>query len=235
MLTQKKYIKTEYQELCSHKGISNTQGLESHVETKEINGCKNLNILPKVEGRNGCHHTILIKVEPTLCCLPYHIDNMTHTIRNKSALHLEKLRQSDQTGSFGTTSLAKASESDRFRDVTDADIDSFLQEQLNKNTSKKTKSDLKIFQLFLKSKHDEKRNIEQIPPQQLDRYLSFFFLSATKEKQTNGTFEYEPSSLKSIQQSISRHLKDNEYECNIIIDDEFHKKSSDSERKNLKT
>ncbi|CAG2238741.1 unnamed protein product [Mytilus edulis] len=79
---------------------------------------------------------------------------------------------SDQTASFGTTSLAKASESERFRDVTDADIDSFLQEQLNKNTSKKTKSDLKIFQLFLKSKHVEKRNIEQIPPQQLDRYLN---------------------------------------------------------------
>ncbi|CAC5387982.1 unnamed protein product [Mytilus coruscus] len=144
---------------------------------------------------------------------------------------------SDQTGSFGTTSLAKASESDRFRDVTDADIDSFLQEQLNKNTSKKTKSDLKIFQLFLKSKHDEKRNIEQIPPQQLDRYLSFFFLSATKEKQTNGTFEYEPSSLKSIQQSISRHLKDNEYECNIIIDDEFHKsrQTLSAKFKNLKS
>ncbi|CAG2245634.1 unnamed protein product [Mytilus edulis] len=141
---------------------------------------------------------------------------------------------SDQTG---TTSLAKASESDRFRDVTDADINSFLQEQLNKNTSKKTKSDLKIFQLFLKSKHDEKRNIEQIPPQELDRYLSFFFLSATKEKQTNGTFEYEPSSLKSIQQSISRHLKDNEYGCNIITDDEFHKsrQTLSAKFKNLKS
>ncbi|CAC5423531.1 unnamed protein product [Mytilus coruscus] len=144
---------------------------------------------------------------------------------------------SDQTASFGTTSLAKASESDRFRDVTDADIDSFLQEQLHKNTSKKTKSDLKIFQLFLKSKHDIKRNIEQIPPQQLDRYLSFFFLSATKEKQTNGTFEYEPSSLKSIQQSISRHLKDNEYECNIITDDEFLKsrQTLSAKSKNLKS
>ena len=144
---------------------------------------------------------------------------------------------SDQTASFSTTSLAKAPESDRFRDVTDADINSFLQEQLNKNTSKKTKSDLKIFQLFLKSKHDEKRNIEQIPPQELDRYLSFFFLSATKEKQTNGTFEYEPSSLKSIQQSISRHLKDNEYGCNIITDDEFHKsrQTLSAKFKNLKS
>ncbi|XP_071138489.1 uncharacterized protein [Mytilus edulis] len=114
---------------------------------------------------------------------------------------------SDQTG---TTSLAKASESDRFRDVTDADINSFLQEQLNKNTSKKTKSDLKILQLFL---------------------------NATKEKQTNGTFEYEPSSLKSIQQSISRHLKDNEYGCNIITDDEFHKsrQTLSAKFKNLKS
>ncbi|CAC5357435.1 unnamed protein product [Mytilus coruscus] len=46
---------------------------------------------------------------------------------------------------------------------------------------------------------------------------------ATKERQTNGTMEYEPTSLKSIQQSISRYLKDNNYRFKFMTDEEFYK------------
>ncbi|CAC5388725.1 unnamed protein product [Mytilus coruscus] len=121
--------------------------------------------------------------------------------------------------------------------MTDADLESFTKEQESKNTSIKTKSDLNIFKSYMKTKHNEKRNVDEIPPQELDRYLGFFFIISTKERQTNGTMEHEPTSLKSIQQSISRYLKDNNYQFNIMTDDEFYKsrQTLSAKSKNLKS
>ncbi|CAC5397626.1 unnamed protein product [Mytilus coruscus] len=59
----------------------------------------------------------------------------------------------------------------------------------------------------MKTKHNETSNVDEIPPQELDRCLGFFFISTTKERKTNGTIEYEPTSLKSIQQKKTRNKK----------------------------
>jgi len=112
---------------------------------------------------------------------------------------------------------------DRFKNVTDGDLEIYIKEQENRNTSRKTKSDVKIFKTFLTNIHDENRCIENIPQVELDRYLGLFFVSAQKEKSKNGTLEYEPSSLKSIRASIHRYLKDKQYDGNIMVDDEFYK------------
>ncbi|VDI13417.1 Hypothetical predicted protein [Mytilus galloprovincialis] len=135
------------------------------------------------------------------------------------------------------TTTSTLTDHQRFKDVTDAELESFIKEQESKNTCRKTKSDLNIFQSYLKTKHNDTRKIDDIPPHELDRFLGFFFISATKERQTNGTMEYEPTSLKSIQQSISRYLKDSNYQCNIMTDDEFHKsrQTLSAKFKNLKS
>ena len=64
---------------------------------------------------------------------------------------------------------------------------------------------------------DEKRQIEQIPPNQLNEVLSMFILSVRKK---DGE-EYEPATLRSIVSSIDRHLKNNYYPTSIISGEEF--------------
>lgn len=120
-------------------------------------------------------------------------------------------------------SISYDNEQQRFKKVSESELEIFLKQQENRNTSRKTKSDMKIFQTFLTTMHNETRKVEDIPPEKLDNYLSLFFVSATKSRESNGTIEYEPSSLKSIQVSIGRYLKDMNYGFNIQQDDEFHK------------
>ncbi|XP_052765415.1 uncharacterized protein LOC128206768 isoform X1 [Mya arenaria] len=97
-------------------------------------------------------------------------------------------------------------------------VDQFLVEHVNKNTKKKTESDLKVFRQFLSHK-DEQREIEHIPPDELNDYISEFLLSVTKQ---NGE-EYEPTSLRSFVHSIDRHLKGVGSRVCVINDIDFAK------------
>lgn len=103
----------------------------------------------------------------------------------------------------------------RFKTV---DVDQFLKENVNKNTVKKTESDLKVFQQFL-SQREEYRNIQFIPPEKLNEYICEFLLSVTRR---NGE-EYEPTSLRSFVSSIDRHLKLSGSKISILNDLSFAK------------
>ena len=81
-------------------------------------------------------------------------------------------------------------------------VDEFISEQENKATAQKTQRDVKLFQLFLKNKNEE-RNIEDIPTGGLNEYVSDF---TTSVRTKNGN-EYEPSSLRSVLASLERYLK----------------------------
>ena len=50
----------------------------------------------------------------------------------------------------------------RFQDSNDDDIDKFLSDQKNKNTTKKTASDIKLFRSFLDKEGLENTQIEEI-------------------------------------------------------------------------
>ena len=50
-------------------------------------------------------------------------------------------------------------------------VDDFISEQENKSTEQKTQRDVKLLQLFLVSKKEEK-NIEDVPIEELNEYLS---------------------------------------------------------------
>ncbi|CAB4012922.1 zinc finger MYM-type 2-like [Paramuricea clavata] len=110
-------------------------------------------------------------------------------------------------------------------------VDDFILEQENKSTAQKTQRDVKLLQLFLVNKNEE-RNIEDIPIGELNEYMSDFIISV----RTKNGKEYEPSSLRSLLASFERHLKRKNYPASIINDLAFEKtrKTLESKQKQLK-
>ena len=90
----------------------------------------------------------------------------------------------------------------RFAVVSESDVDKFIEGEENANTNRKTFYDLKLVKNFLVEERREIREIEKIPPTELDGYLSQFVLAA----RTKTGKDYEPSSLRRILTSVERHL-----------------------------
>ena len=74
------------------------------------------------------------------------------------------------------------------------DVEKFIQGEENANTKKKTFYDLKLVKKFLVEERHDIREIEKIPPTELDGYFSQFVLAA----RTKTGKDYEPSSLRGI-------------------------------------
>ncbi|KAK3743989.1 hypothetical protein QZH41_010801, partial [Actinostola sp. cb2023] len=91
----------------------------------------------------------------------------------------------------------------RFLNVTDSDVDKLIEGEENKITKKKTHYDLKLVKKFLEEERREDREIEKIPPHELNAYLNQFIVAA----RTKTGEEYEPTSLRGILSSVERHLK----------------------------
>ena len=72
--------------------------------------------------------------------------------------------------------------SERFLSLNDTDVDDFIEEEEeNINTKKKTELDLALVNSFI-FKEKENRRLEEIPPQELDLYLSKFILAVKKKE-----------------------------------------------------
>ena len=80
----------------------------------------------------------------------------------------------------------------RFAEVSESDVEKFIEGEENANTKRKTFYDLKLVKKFLVEERHEIREIEKIPPTELDGYLSQFVLAA----RTKTGKDYEPSSLR---------------------------------------
>ena len=87
-----------------------------------------------------------------------------------------------------------------------------------KRILRKKRYDLKIFREFLET-CDEKREIGNITPAELQAIIKKFVLAVRKKK--NGD-EYEPSSIRAFLQSIERYLRKNNYGYSDLNDKEFH-------------
>ena len=88
--------------------------------------------------------------------------------------------------------------SSRFASL-EGSIETFIEEQENQNTVKKTKRDVALFTEFLQTKGEARSEIAEIPPAELNELLSEFILSVrTKEGQ-----DYEKASVEE-NQSIQR-------------------------------
>ena len=77
----------------------------------------------------------------------------------------------------------------RFASISDEEVKEFTEKLENKNTKKKTLYGIKIFKEYLDA-CDEKREIEDITPVELQEIIKKFVLAVRKK---NGE-EYEPSS-----------------------------------------
>ena len=103
--------------------------------------------------------------------------------------------------------------SSRFASL-EGSIETFIEEQENQNTVKKTKRDVAFLTEFLQTKGETRIEIDEIPPAELNEVLSEFILSLrTKEGQ-----DYKPSSLRGMVASFERHLKRKSYPVSIIND-----------------
>ena len=105
----------------------------------------------------------------------------------------------------------------RFVDVTDQDVEKLIEGEENSNTMKKASYDLNLLIKFLVEGLSEIRDLEKIPPTELDSYLSQFVLIARTK---TGKY-YEPSSPRGILSSIERHLSRASCGKTIFKDSEF--------------
>ena len=95
-------------------------------------------------------------------------------------------------------------------------IDSFINEQANRNTLSKTRRDVSLLNEFLQAK-SEQRMLEEIPPSELNNYLSEFIVVVRRK---DGE-DFEPSSLRGLLCSFNRYLKSKGYPANLIEDQAF--------------
>ena len=98
------------------------------------------------------------------------------------------------------------------------EVEEFIDNEECSNTRKKTKSGMALLSSFM-AKEKENRQLEEIPPQELDNYLSRFLLSVSVRKK-NGD-EYEPSTLRGFIASIERYLKKCRYSEFVITGRNF--------------
>ena len=126
----------------------------------------------------------------------------------------------DELPNFHIDTFSELEEhSGRFAEVSESDVEKFIEGEENANTKKKTFYDLKLVKKFLVEEHHEIREIEKIPPTELDSYLSQFVLAA----RTKTGKDYEPSSLRGILASVERHLSRSSYGKTIFKDSDFKK------------
>lgn len=106
--------------------------------------------------------------------------------------------------------------SNRFIPHSEDDIQCFVDKEANANTKKKTASDIALVELFL-ANEGETSAIEEIPPADLDRYLSKFLFSVRKRSGE----EYEPTTLRGFIASVDRYLIKFRYSESIITGQSF--------------
>jgi len=68
--------------------------------------------------------------------------------------------------------------------LTDDDAERFVEAEANKNTQRKMHSDVVLMKSFLPNEN-ETRQLQDIPPSELDAYLSRFLLSVRKKSVMN--------------------------------------------------
>ncbi|KAK3732670.1 hypothetical protein QZH41_007975 [Actinostola sp. cb2023] len=97
-------------------------------------------------------------------------------------------------------------------------VEKFLDDNKNVNTARKTKTDLNVWRRWCQPR-DETREIEDIPPSELDGLLCLFFIEAKKQNAA----DFEPGTLTSFQRSLDRHLRQKSKPYSILSDRQFSK------------
>ena len=133
--------------------------------------------------------------------------------------------ESEWLANIHSSILDKPSEETQLHD---SEIPSFIEANRNSNTTKKTKTDLNVWTRWCNS-INERRPMEDIPPEELNRLLAHFFI---KVRKLNGE-GFKPGTLILFQRSFDRYLRQHGKNYNIIQDKIF-ESSRESKRKQLR-
>ena len=121
-------------------------------------------------------------------------------------------------------------------------IDDLIDEQENKNTSAKADRNVSLLKTFLQ-REEELRNVEEIPPAQLNELLSEFVLTVSLTASlchlwfwTKDDNDFAPTLLRGMIAGFERYLKRKNYQAGIINNLVFEKtrKTLHSKQKQLK-
>ena len=96
------------------------------------------------------------------------------------------------------------------------EIQNFIESQRPGSTSKKTTYDINVIKKYFES-INERREIENILPKELNIQLAKFFMNVRKK---NGDV-YKPTPLKGFQRSLQRYLNDKSSQVNILQYQEY--------------
>ena len=110
-------------------------------------------------------------------------------------------------------------EAERFFQSTSDDVDFYREASSAKNTKKSTATWLKIYNSWATCRGIGLREIDQIPPEELDNILQLFYVEVRKQ---DGQ-EYEPQCLKVMRAGIDRYLREKEYGVSIVKGEAFRK------------
>ena len=128
--------------------------------------------------------------------------------KRRSPNHTRELRKFPSAQSWPasfTPTLESNKASSRFASL-EGSIETFIEEQENQNTAKKTKRDVAFITEFLQTKGETRIEIAEILPAELNEPLSEFILLKRS------------SSLRGMLASFERHPKRNPYPVSIIND-----------------
>ena len=126
----------------------------------------------------------------------------------------------DELPNFHIDTFSELEEhSGRFAEVSENDVEKFIEGEDNANTKKKDLLRLKISQKVCGRRAPRNQRNREDSSTELDSYLSQFVLAA----RTKTGKDYEPSSLRGILASIERHLSRSSYSKTIFKDSDFKK------------
>ena len=110
-------------------------------------------------------------------------------------------------------------ETSRFVEITDEELNEFIEGRQNPNTKKKTAYDAELFKRFIQTSSPglpDSTSLRELSPRVLYDLLSKFNFGVRKKNDS----EYEPS-LRGFLSSIQRYLNKQNYGFTIFTDAEF--------------
>ena len=170
--------------------------------------------------------TVLEETQSTVTTASSMSAQMQETETSQNNFSEEELQQhSTPVESVSNTSLALLShaqlgqeDQSRFPVVSNEEITEINESAANKNTKRTTRTWLTVWQKWCLVRNIDDK-MEYFSPQVLDEILTKFY---TEVRKKDGS-EYEPDSLRVMQASLDRYLRQKSYSASIINGREFKK------------
>ena len=192
---------------------------QESVENVEINIEKN-----QTPTTSGSAPQISLNPAPDISNIGFLDDSFDIQIADFNDPKIEKLMNDISEESLQLMAEQNEKFNTRFEQNNDQERVMFMEQRENINTKRKMNYAVKTFVQFLSNVKTEFRQINEIPPNELDNYLQEFYIGIRKESKgdiPDIERQYQPSSLHGFQSMINRFLRLNNYEYDLTKSKEF--------------